>query len=102
MSQRLAAAALSLALLSGCYTTRVSTSAAPRAAAQTERTNFHFLFGLTAADVPAIECPAGIATLEQQMPWWSAFLSGFTFGLVGATTTKYSCVAGPASANAAP
>ena len=102
MSQRLAAAALSIALLSGCFTTRVSTSAAPRGGLPTERTNFHFIYGLTSADVPAIECPNGIAQLDQQMPWWNIFLGGITFGLVGATTTKYTCVAGPAAATAAP
>ena len=102
MSQRLAAAALSFALLSGCYTTRVSTSATPRAGASTERTNFHFIYGLTSVDVPAVECPNGIAQIEQQMPWWSIFLSGVTFGIVGATSTKYTCVAGPAAATAAP
>jgi len=99
MSMRMAAALTSLVLLSGCYTTRITTSATPRGGTMpTERTNWHFINGLTSADVVAIDCPNGIAQIEQQIPVWSMILLGFTGSIVGATTTKYSCVAGPAQA----
>lgn len=74
----------------GCYTTRV-TSSAPASPVPTTDVQWHFFYGLTGSNVMAVNCPNGLAAVETELPWWNIFATGATFGLVSATTSKYYC-----------
>lgn len=97
MQKKMLLAVVALALTSGCYSVKVTTTSMPRAGFPSSHTSFHVLNGLTNATVPAVDCPNGIAQVEYSIPWWSPPLSLITAGLLGATTTNYVCAAEPSA-----
>ena len=88
--KRLATAAVVLALVSGCYTTKVTTPARTTGKGG-EVTSWYFVNGLTGADIKASECSGAISSIEHSEAWWHRLVFGLTASLVDARTTKYEC-----------
>ncbi|MFP2900450.1 hypothetical protein [Corallococcus sp. 4LFB] len=93
--KRLAASALVLASLTGCFRMSVR-SPAPRDGAPETQTGASFVGGLTTSNVAAAECRHGLSRVDVYWPWWSPFVYAFTFGVVTPLRAEYVCAKGAA------
>lgn len=92
--KRLAASALVLASLTGCFRMSVR-SPAPRDGAPEGQLGASFVAGLTTSNVAAAECRHGLSRVDVYWPWWSPFVYVFTFGVVAPLRAEYVCAKGP-------
>jgi hypothetical protein len=92
--KRLAASALVLASLTGCFRMSVRSPAA-RDGAPESRTGVSLVEGLTTSNVAAAECRHGLSRVDVYWPWWSPFVYVFTFGIVTPLRAEYVCAKGP-------
>jgi hypothetical protein len=92
---RAAALAAALSLATGCYSVGLRTGARPDGRHSVTQTSWHFIYGLTGANVSAPECRYGVASVNSQLPWWSIVVMGVSAGLVASSTTEYECAEGP-------